>query len=180
MNTNSPSPASSLRDEPGARSRTPLDLFGSITTLVEKVISQRDLEEFGNVPVIFIPGDDEDFFDEHQVSIQYNGGLLPDIILLTQCYTILRTKQHYQVLVMAKLAIYVVGHVNLTASPQPGLKALKKNQNAPIHRPSELPSVRGKKMSKRLGGIRSASMRLRGFCLFDLGQIRRVWQIQIP
>ena len=29
--------------------------------------SQSDLEEFGNVPVIFIPGDDEDFFTEHQV-----------------------------------------------------------------------------------------------------------------
>ena len=67
MNTSSPSPASSLRHEPGARSRTPLDLFGSITTLVEKTIRQSDLEEFGNVLVIFIPGDDEDFFTEHQV-----------------------------------------------------------------------------------------------------------------
>ena len=82
---NSPSPSSSLSNHPCPKSCTPLDLFGSITTLVEKVIRKSDLEEFGNVPVIFIPGDDDDFFDEHQVSIQYNGGLLPDIILLTQC-----------------------------------------------------------------------------------------------
>ena len=53
---------------------TPLDLFGSITALVERSIRHSDHEEFGNVPVIFLPGDDEDFFDEHQVSIQYNGG----------------------------------------------------------------------------------------------------------
>ena len=37
---NSPSPASSLRHEPEARSSTPLDLFGSMTTLVEKTIRQ--------------------------------------------------------------------------------------------------------------------------------------------
>ena len=62
------------------------------------------------------------------VSVQDNGGLLADMILLTQCYyhrgTRLNTMKRF----------------------------LKKNQSAP--RPSEHPPVMGEKMSKRLGGIK--------------------------
>ena len=61
------------------------------------------------------------------VSVQYNGGLLPDIIMLNQCYCHRGTRLNAR------------------------KKFLKKNQNAP--RPSEHPPVRGKKRSKRLGGI---------------------------
>ena len=60
---------------------------------------------------------------------QYNGGLLPDIILLTQRY-------------------YHRG-IRLNAMKM----FLKKNQSTP-RRPSEHPPVMGEKMSKRLGGIK--------------------------
>ena len=63
------------------------------------------------------------------VSVRYNGGLLPDIIMLTtQCYYHRGTRSNAM------------------------KRFLKKNQNTP--RPSEHPPVMGEKMSKRLGGIK--------------------------
>ena len=62
------------------------------------------------------------------LSVQYNGGLLPDIILLTQCYYHRGTRLNVMKM------------------------CLKKNQTTP--RPSEHPPVMGGKMSKRLGGIK--------------------------
>ena len=62
------------------------------------------------------------------VSVQYDGGLLPYIILLTQCYYHRGTRLNAM------------------------RRFLKKNQTTP--RPSEHPPVMGGKMSKRLGGIK--------------------------
>ena len=62
------------------------------------------------------------------VQLYNNGGLLPDIILLTQCYYHRRTRSNAM------------------------KRFLKKNQTTP--RPSEHPPVMGEKMSKRLGGIK--------------------------
>ena len=59
------------------------------------------------------------------ISVQYNGGILPDVILLTQGYYHWGTRLN----TMKWLCIYSL--------------CLKKNLNAP--RPSEHPPVRGKK-----------------------------------
>ena len=66
------------------------------------------------------------------LSVQYNGGLLPDIILLTQRYYHGATRLN----VMKMF--------------------LKKNQSTP--RPSEHPPVMGGEMSKRLGGIKGCKI----------------------
>ena len=100
------------------------------------------------------------------VSVQYNGGLLPDIIDTVDSMLLPLEnpfKCHEGVLSLQPMIppkrfdIFPSVHV---------LYCLKKNQNAP--RPFEHPPVTGEKMSKRLGGIKgckykTSSWHLHGF-----------------
>ena len=86
------------------------------------------------------------------VNVQYNGGLLPDIILLTQCYLQNLFKCHEEVLYLQPLIPPKRFDIfsPVTGGCSEGLGVIWfffKNLNA--SRPSEHPPVRGK-MSKRL------------------------------
>ena len=87
---------------------------------------------------------------EINVSIQYNGGLLPDIILSTRCSYI-----GEPFMVLSLQPMFLPKPLDTLPLEMDGLDAfrfLKKNQTTP--RPSEHPPVMGGKMSKRLGGIK--------------------------
>ena len=62
------------------------------------------------------------------VSVKYNGGLLPDTILLTQCYDHRGTRLNAMKRFCIKFAVYNQSHLNVLTFPPPDWGMLRRSR----------------------------------------------------